>query len=634
MQKDDRTAIIVGLGSFFTYELSKSLKKYSKVYLLGSDTEIIHMKRKLGSPREMLQVQAINSLSISSFVHSIDESVDIFIDMASFFRASELLRARYYNMLDQFIALQGNKSRLLLILPMYDNEYSAQTTCLIHNYSKKIQLQLFKIPLLIHRPLRGNVELPYHLYYYMQKFKKWIEERQKGYFQNTFLHVCIGEDRAVSLISQEEVLARLCTYIDQPNATDVQITNPFNTGSLQLVEQLGKILALPIQKVRDESALNEVDVLFANILKRFLPEITETVQQIGSLRESNSDELTAYLANTLFRLQKFSYDYPQNFINSMSKKTCIFPDHMEHVYYLSGKGEPIIIVNALGAAVGAWERFINELSKLYSVYIWETRGVFVNTHTDFQIENYDLEAQINEIQWISVRENLESFHILAWCSGAKSAFQYAKAYPDKVKSLIVLAGDFLPFEGYHGKRAKFMNDLEVISDLITNKNKMLKYYLQLISRGNFNKAEDNSDNTLAHKKILEIMPEPYRKFFFSQFSNLNQSINFFRLCIDYYKYDISPLIKDTIKPVLLIAAEEDIVSPPEQSAFVVRHLKNGSLHILPATTHVMMLERIDEIIDLIECHMLALEGSDVISAKIQEEGDCFEKKNLFNNTVQ
>lgn len=631
MGKNDRTAIIVGLGSFFTNELAKSLKKFSRVFLLGSDTETRFMKRKLGFLGEELQVQSIHFFAIHSFVHLIGKSVDIFVDTASFFRASEALRIRYYSLLDQFVVLQGKK-RLILISTMYDNEYSAQTTCLMHNYSKKIKLLLFRIPLLIHKPLRGNVELPCHLHYYMQKFKKWIEDRQKKYFQNSVLHICIGEDRTVSLISQEEVLARLCTYMEQSNGTEIQITGPFKTNNLQLIQELGKTLGITIQNVKDESEFNEVDSLFANVLKRFLPEFAEATWEANGQEELISDDLTAYLADSIFRMQKFTYGHPRNFVSSILKKTGIFPDHLEHVYYFSGKGEPILIVNALGAAVGAWQSFINELSKLYSVYIWETRGVFMNTHSDFQIKNYNLEAQINEIKWISDRENLEPFHILAWCSGAKSAFAYAKAYPDRVKSLIVLAGDFLPFEGYHGKRAKFMDDLEVISDLISNKNKMLKYYLQLIYRGNFNKADD-SDNALAHKKILEIMPEPYRKFFFSQFSDLNQSINFFKICIDYYKHDISALIRDTDKPVLLIAAEEDIVSPLEQSAFVVQYLRNGSLRVLPATTHVMMLERVDEIIDLIECHMLALEGSDEISAIFQEDGDSIEK-NLCHNTIQ
>ncbi len=67
-----------------------------------------------------------------------------------------------------------------------------------------------------------------------------------------------------------------------------------------------------------------------------------------------------------------------------------------------------------------------------------------------------------------------------------------------------------------------------------------------------------------------------------------------------FDYEATPVLASISIPVLIIAADKDILTKPEASAFMARSIPGAKLIVLTPSGHMGPLERNDQMIDAIK----------------------------------
>lgn len=254
--------------------------------------------------------------------------------------------------------------------------------------------------------------------------------------------------------------------------------------------------------------------------------------------------------------------------------------------------ETLVIVNAFGAHRSAWDGFISCIQKYFRIIVWEIPGCFSPSLIDSEKGLYCINSQVNDIESVIGAEKIQSFHILAWCSGVKAASIYAAKHPKKVKSLSVLSGDFAPFPNYKGNKDKFIENANLISEIISKKPKLLSIYLKLISENTF--GSENND------KFFEAVPIEMHDVFLEQYDHPDWAVSFLRMCVEQYNHDISKFISQLNLPILLITPQYDRVVPSHQATWAIEQVKNGRIVELPIAAHLAATERPKEVAEIIK----------------------------------
>lgn len=436
----------------------------------------------------------------------------------------------------------------------------------------------------------------------LMRFKTWVENRIPHYFDDQPLNISVGKDACLHRIPLGDVAA--CVYsnslVTLDEHTETYICNKKTQHFSEMLALLNRqIPSMALCAVTDTKSMNLIDCLFEEILTEAFPYRNTPAVLHRVLKQSAHKKIHIDKGGDIFdctcvaRKRKTAW-------TPVAHSLCWNGKETMH-YYSIGQGECIIIVNAFGAKKEAWEKFTQVLSQCYRVIFWESRGIFEDYAEGLPISNFYLLSQTEIIEKILLQEKINECHIIAWCSGVKSAVKFAIRKPEKVKSLTFLSGDFAPYEGYQGNRIKFMQNMEFITQLIENNPRMLSYYLRSIYAGQFNKAGTDKESRL-DDSIFEIIPDVYRKMLLSQYNHIDQAIRFFKLCMEYYEHSIEKELRELNQSVLLLSAQNDVVAPLEQSSWASKKIHNARHITLKATTHLMILEQYEDIVLLMEQH--------------------------------
>lgn len=99
-----------------------------------------------------------------------------------------------------------------------------------------------------------------------------------------------------------------------------------------------------------------------------------------------------------------------------------------------GQGKPIVLIHGWAMHTGIWRLFAQQLAKNYQVTCLDLPGHGLSEI----VEPYSLDKISDEL--ISNMPKT-SFCLLGWSLGASVALRIAKKYPQKIESLILLAGN-------------------------------------------------------------------------------------------------------------------------------------------------------------------------------------------------
>jgi pimeloyl-ACP methyl ester carboxylesterase len=111
---------------------------------------------------------------------------------------------------------------------------------------------------------------------------------------------------------------------------------------------------------------------------------------------------------------------------------------IEIAYKMFGKGDPLILHNGASDGMDAWDpSFLTRLASNNTVIVFDSRGI---GNTTAGTEPYSIQLVANDTAGLMDALGIQQANILGFSLSTFITQQFAISYPDKVSSLILIAG--------------------------------------------------------------------------------------------------------------------------------------------------------------------------------------------------
>jgi pimeloyl-[acyl-carrier protein] methyl ester esterase len=224
---------------------------------------------------------------------------------------------------------------------------------------------------------------------------------------------------------------------------------------------------------------------------------------------------------------------------------------------------------------GVWRDFAKQLGRYYQVVCVDLPGHGRSESIEpFSLERIS-EALINVLP-------IEPFNLLGWSLGATVAMDMAERFPERVKSLIVLAGNpqFVKTQDWPGVKSE---TLEGFAELLkSDVQQTLIRFLALQVNG---LVHGKSLLQQLKKSILEA-PSPSQQILQSGLDILKNT-------------DKREFVASNVLPVNLILGDKDTLVPADSAQAVKQLNPNIHYQIMPSAGHAPFLSHTEELISKI-----------------------------------
>lgn len=102
-------------------------------------------------------------------------------------------------------------------------------------------------------------------------------------------------------------------------------------------------------------------------------------------------------------------------------------------YKTFGEGEPLIILHGLFGSLDNWVTLAKKFGEKFQVYLVDQRNHGQSFHSD----EFSYDVMSEDLNFFMGEMKLPEAHIIGHSMGGKTAMEFARKYPEKVKKLIV-----------------------------------------------------------------------------------------------------------------------------------------------------------------------------------------------------
>lgn len=415
-------------------------------------------------------------------------------------------------------------------------------------------------------------------------FKEWIISRVPNFFEENEILLYVPKK---SITYKDCNLFELISQIKSVywDKKSVQINDMKEYDYIKVVAQLAKDYAINLSITLDKTKVSKIDRFLFNAINFYAYPIFSSKTLPDKFLQKNFDSEINIGRSTIRESE-----YIEENSRLIDKNGNILK------FFDGGEGELIIIVNAFGVEINAWSKVIQELKNNYRIIVWKIRGLWDNELNQINKKVYDLKEQVEDIERIFKYSNEKKVHIISWCSGVKAAALFCQKHKDNILSFSCFGGEFAPFRGSEPYHSKFRQNVNLICHLIDEDKRMLHFYKKIINQGVFNKPLDNYSVDKV-EYIYEIIPERFKNLLLGPFSTDETMINFLNMCSDYYKTDLTEVLRYMDFPILLLTADCDQVSPYQQSLWASKITQYSYYIKFPCSSHYFILERPKEVVE-------------------------------------
>ncbi len=243
------------------------------------------------------------------------------------------------------------------------------------------------------------------------------------------------------------------------------------------------------------------------------------------------------------------------------------------IYYeVRGSGPPLALVEGLGYAMWMWILQIEDLSRDHKVIVFDNRGVGKSDKPQYL---YTMDLFAEDLKAVLDSTGTDSAHVLGVSMGGMIAQQFALKYPQRVRSLILVAT-------HHGGRDIDPPPEETVRAMfgpppphIKNERDLYRYRMSYAFSKEWIESNRDLLERLIEHRIRE--PQPYEAY-------INQAMA-------VAGFDASASISRIECPVLIINGENDRVVPVSNAFKLHSKIKGSSLVIFRGAGHVVNIER-------------------------------------------
>ena len=253
--------------------------------------------------------------------------------------------------------------------------------------------------------------------------------------------------------------------------------------------------------------------------------------------------------------------------------------HDPGIYYeVHGEGKPLVLLNGIMMSTPSWVEHIERLKDRFQVIVYDMRDQGQSARLE---EGYDNRIHVQDLKKLLVHLNIERADLWGVSYGGQVALLFTLDFPECVDRLVLSNTSahidrYLLSMGEMWKRAARLYDGEAFFDLAL---------IPIYSRHFYN---HNFDWLLNRRQVFK---ELLTKEWFD---------GFIRLASSNVDYDVRDQLSRIDHATLLIAAEEDMITPYEQMREINAKMSNSQLVCIPRTGHAAFLEKIGEVCTLIK----------------------------------
>ena len=471
----------------------------------------------------------------------------------------------------------------------------------------------------------------------LHSLKAEIEERSPQYFDFQALRIVAPADAGLNLMPASmaaELLLRISHTQGTANS-HFRIASPQKTPLPALFECISIAYGISLLPARDAKSLNAIDQIFQERLASsgdFLkdgmsgPSESEAYRVAGlspnsalfeeeaciTLLESIRKDEDKALASRRCRARELP--------DKLKRKT-INRDGSELTYYVAGtKGIPIVVLNALGQGLEYWYRLLDNLMEDHCVIIWEPRGIVAPPPP------FELPQQIDDLAAVLQHENLQSCHLVSWCTGGKVAVEYHLRRPSVVRSMVFLNNTLKCDGGPEELDSPYERNMETLCRMLVRKPVMASSVMNTLnSRNEENETEMLEDGgEQLSIDVLSRMNADLKSYVLAPFRTQETTVNYAHQLVDFWKHDVRNKLAQVTVPVLLMSAEYDQVATPAAS-FEAAALFPHARHVhVKGATHYCLYDRPEFVADMLKEFFGNADGLISQPSATESISDCIE----------
>ncbi len=242
------------------------------------------------------------------------------------------------------------------------------------------------------------------------------------------------------------------------------------------------------------------------------------------------------------------------------------------IYYdVKGEGKPILILNGIMMSTKSWEPFVKTLSE-NNMFI---RVDFIDQGQSDKLLNsaYTQSIQVDVLDYLLKELSLTKVNVVGISYGGEVALQFAIKHPNKVERLVLFnttpnTSPWLAEIGYSwnaiGKTRNGQNYYQAAIPIIYSPS----YYEQRLDW--MKKREQVLIPVFSNPEFLDAME---------------------RLTNSAEGYDVRDELNKITAPTLIIAADEDYLTPIQNQKYLHEHIKDSNMVIIPGAGHASMYEK-------------------------------------------
>ncbi len=247
-------------------------------------------------------------------------------------------------------------------------------------------------------------------------------------------------------------------------------------------------------------------------------------------------------------------------------------------YEVHGQGRPLVLLNGIMMNTLSWAEHIEKLKDHYQVIVYDMRDQAQSGRLE---QGYDISIHAEDLKKLLAHLDLEKTDLFGLSYGGQVALIMALKYPEMIDRLILsntsaYVDQYLLSMGEMWKRAARLYDGEAFFDLAL---------IPIYSRSFYN----NHYDWLANRR--QLFKDVLTKEWFD---------GFIRLASSNETYDVRKEISGIHNQTLLIAAQEDIITPYSQMLEMNRVIPDSRIVCVPDTGHAAFLEKMDTICTLVK----------------------------------
>jgi len=423
-----------------------------------------------------------------------------------------------------------------------------------------------------------------------------IQERAPAYFDCQALRIVAPESAAINVVHMEHAVQLMLDIAAEDKGSDSPeyILSAQKTPWREFCELLGEVYGVSLLPVSDAKDLNGIDRLLANQLSGLESAWTGgTVSNGGNTKPSLSlgidqDTQEVFLGSIRQkqeRAREARNERAAALAEKMQKRT-IPRNGSDLTYYIAGNhGDYILVLNALGHPLEYWNRIIDIWMRKYRVVIWETRGL------SSESESLRLSDHVDDIAAILRQEQIESCHLVGWCTGAQAAVEFYATNPEPVKDMLFLSCVF-KIPGHPELETAYNRNLDVLCQAMINKPAMtgsIRRALFVPPPSDVNLHDDDTKKLAT--QVLSLTNIHLRNLVLAPFRTETSTFNYAGQILDLSTHRTFEHAAKVQVPVLVVGCEVDQAAAAEKSR-AVAGVFSTSCHVeLPGATHYSFYDR-------------------------------------------